>query len=272
MTTPRKIWEPPLYAIIRLSSLFVPLAIVPIFKGDPILVTLQLQILLIALILLITWNMTEGSMILYLRAKAERSAQVMGYLIATIICGALMLIMLQYFRSYVSQSAFLTMLAVLNLRGMSRSGWENGRPAVALATAIAGHTLLVLTTFLLILPEVDWQSALCSLAFGLSVGAVEASWNSASFKGPAPSKASLTLYRFALCGGPIILSTMALAFQLAPHYLASAFSLLFARRIVVKTSSTNSIPSETLRGAAGVYLIFLTIIVGCMVCVSRSRM
>jgi hypothetical protein len=272
MTTPRKIWEPPLYALIRLTSLLAPLAIVPIFQGDPLLASLQLQITLIALVLLITWNMTEGTMILYLRAKATKSAQVMGYLIATLICGALMLIMLQYFRSYVSQSVFLTTLAVLSLRGMSRSGWENGRPLVALGASIAGHSLLALITFLVVLPELDWQSMLCSIAFGLPVGAVEASWNSHSFKGASPSKVTLLLYRLALCGGPIIISTMALAFQLAPYYLASAIPLLFARRVALATTSTNSLPSRMLRGAAGVYLVFLTIIAGCMVCVSRSGM
>lgn len=270
MTTVRKVWEPPLYALLRISPLFAPLTIVPIFRGDPLLATLQLQITLIASVLVISWNMTEGSMILYLRAKATKSAQTNGYLIATLICGALMLLMLQYFRSYVSQPVFLTALAALSFRGMSRSGWENERPAVALAAAIAGHTLLALVTFLVILPVLDWQSVTVSLAFGLAAGAVEGSWNSGVFASAPPSKLSLPLYRFAVCGGPILTVTMTLARQLAPYYLASAVALIFARRVVVRATSSSTPPASLLRGAAGVYLLFLSIISVCMVFICRS--
>ena len=270
MTSPRRLWEPPLFAFLRLSPLVAPAVIVSIIPDDPILASLFIQVSLIALVLVVAWNMVEGAMILYLKAKASQSAQTNGYLIVSILCGILTLIMLQYFRSYVTQSVFLLMLASLSLRGMARSGWENGRPTVAFLAAIGGHSLLSLTTFLAALSALTWQSAICSLAIGLSLGAVEASWYSAAFAALQSSRVVVPLYRIAVCGGPIMIATMALAYQLSPIYVITYFTLVAARRVVMRATSPKTIPCETLKGAAGIYILFLTMMTACMVFTSWS--
>ena len=270
MTSPRRLWEPPLFAFLRLSPLVAPAVIVSIIPDDPILASLFIQVSLIALVLVVAWNMVEGAMILYLKAKASQSAQTNGYLIVSILCGILTLILLQYFRSYVTQSVFLLMLASLSLRGMARSGWENGRPTVAFLAAIGGHSLLSLTTFLSALSALTWQSAVCSLAVGLSLGAVEASWYGAAFAALQSSRVVVPLYRIAVCGGPIIIATMALAYQLSPIYVITYFTLVAARRVVMRATSPKTIPCETLKGAAGIYILFLTMMTACVVFTSWS--
>lgn len=270
MTSSRRLWEPPLFAFLRLSPLAAPAAIAPIIPSDPTLGALFIQTSLISLVLVVTWNMVEGAMIVYLKAKATRSAQTNGYLIVSLLCGILTLIMLQYFRSYVTQSVFLLMLASLSLRGMSRSGWENGRPTIAFLAAIGAHSLLSLTTFLSALSTLHWQSVVCSIALGLSLGAVEASWYSAAFAAISSSRVVVPLYRIAVCGGPIIIATMALAYQLSPMYVITYAALLAARRVVMRALSPQTIPSETIKGAAGIYILFLIIMSACMVFASWS--
>ena len=80
----------------------------------------------------------------------------------------------------------------------------------------------------------------------------------------------LDLYRIAVCGGPIIIATMALAYQVSPMYVITYLTLVAARRVVMRATSPQTIPSETLKGAAGIYLLFLTIMSACMVFTSWS--
>lgn len=264
MDRPRKTLETALYSLIRLSPILAPAAIVPLFSDDPLLLQLRVQIALITICLVGVWNMTEGSMILLLQAREAKSAQSRGYLISTLLLVFVLLGMLQYFRMYSSQGIFIVMLGILSLRGMARSGWENGRPTVAFLAAIGSHALLALCTFSALASSLSWQSAVCSLAIGLSVGGVEASWNSAKITKETASRFIIPLFRLAVSGGPIIIVTMALAHQLHPFYVAPAILLIPARKVILKAKTADSLPAQTLGGPAGIYLLFLTIMSVCM--------
>jgi hypothetical protein len=270
MTPPRKLPETALYSLIRLSPILAPVAIVPLFLDDPLLVQLRVQIALITICLIGVWNMTEGAMILLMEAREAKSAQARGYLISTFLLVIVLLGMLQYFRMYSSQPLFIVMLGILSLRGMSRSGWENSRPTVAFVAAIAGHSLLALCTFSALESSISWQSALCSLAIGLSVAGVEASWNSTKITKDAASRFIIPLFRLTVSGGPIIIVTMALAHQLHPFYVATALLLIPARKIILKAKTPDSLPAQTLRGPAGIYLLFLTIMSVCIVAATTT--
>ena len=258
----RHFWESLLFALIRISPIAAPATILPVIPSDPLLADLYIKLVLIFFVLLLTWNMTEGAMILWMRAKDEKSDSAKGLTIVTILCAAVTLAMMQYFRNYTSRGSFIVLLVALSLRGMSRSGWENGRPLVGFLGAFVGNSLLTLTSIMLITNSFDWQSAVCAVAIGSSLATVEASWYADTFAEAVRSRWTLPLYRLALVLGPIIIATMAMANQLPQPYMLTLLAVLAGSRLLRK-SENDSIPRKTLRGAAGIYLLFLAIMTAC---------
>jgi hypothetical protein len=262
MTKNRGFWASFLFAAIRLSPIAAPATIIPAFQGDPVVAELLVKQWLALLIVLVTWNMTEGSAILWMNAKRDASEKTRSYLLVTMICGAISIGFLQYLRTLSSQGIFILTLAILSVRGMSRTGWENQRPAAGFAGALVGHTLTALVSFLFIAGTLDWQSTVCAVAIGASVGAVEASWHAEAFP-PSSTRWALPLFRLALCIGPVIIATMAMCNQISSLYVATVLVVIVASRILKKTRSDGIIPENLMSGAAGIYLLFLGIMAAC---------
>ena len=210
----------------------------------------------------VTWNMTEGAIILWMNAKREANDKTRSYLLVAIILGALSIGFLQYLRTLSSQGVFILTLTTLSIRGMSRTGWENQRPAAGLVGAIVGHTFLTLISFLFITQRLDWQSMTCALAIGTSIGAIEASWNSISFN-PSSAKWALPFFRLALCAGPVIIATMGMSNQIPRTYVLTVLVVVLATKTLKKTRTTQKIPDTLTRGPAGIYLAFLGIMTLC---------
>lgn len=269
MTAPRALWEGVLYALIRLSPIVAPATILPVLSNDPLIADLLVKRWLTLLAILILWNMTEGAAILWLKAKSEASERAKGYLIVTILCGALAVGVLQYGRTLSSQGIFLLILATLSVRGMSRSGWENGRPLAGFLGAILGNSLLTLisilslTSLLPITPSLDWQSFAVAIAIGSSIAAVEASWNTETFSNESLTRWALPLYRITLCLGPVLIATMGMINQIPLSYALTSVVVLVATRTLNAANARNEIPSRLIRGAGGIYLLFVGTMVVC---------
>lgn len=268
MTKDRGFWASFLFATIRLTPIVAPAAIIPAIPDDPFGAEIILKQWLALLMVLVTWNMTEGTAILWMNAKRQSSDKTRSYLLVAMILGAISVGFLQYLRTLTSQGVFILTLAILSVRGMSRTGWENQRPAAGFIGALVGHTLTTLVSFLLITSTLDWQSALCAIAIGASVGAVEASWYTSSFSSASTSWA-LPLFRLALCLGPVIMATMGMSNQVPQTYISTALVVVLSSRIIKKTRAEGTIPSSLIRGPAGIYLAFLGIMSLCRAYESR---
>ena len=96
-----------------------------------------------------------------------------------------------------------------------------------------------------------------------SVSAVEASWHAAAFSMESLSRWALPLYRFTLCLGPVIIATMGMTHQISLSYALASIVLLIATRALNAANTRKTIPSNILRGAGGIYLLFLTIMMVC---------
>lgn len=269
MNEPRALWENVLFSLIRLSPIVAPAAIISLPANAPTATDLLFKRWLTLLAILILWNMTEGAAILWMKAKSNASERTKGYLIATILCGVTTVAVLQYGRSLTSQGIFILTLATLSVRGMSRSGWENGRPLAGFLGAIVGNALLNLValvslTSLLSLPaSIDWHSVAVALSTGSSVAAVEASWYANGFSKEALTRWALPLYRVTLCIGPIIIATMGMTNQIPLSYALTSVVVLVATRTLNAANTRGEVPSKLVRGAGGIYMLFLASMVVC---------
>jgi hypothetical protein len=263
MTSHRALWESTLFSLIRLSPVVAPATIVPVVYDDPAIADLILKRLLALLVTLVFWNMTEGSAILWMKAKNQGSDKVRSYLLVTMLCGVVTVAFLQYGRSLSTQGIFLLTLATLSIRGMSRTGWENDRPLAGFLGAIVGNSLLALTALFCITPTFYWQSAIVAVAFGSSVAAVEASWNAQTLPKEVFARWAGPLFRATIALGPILIATMAMSNQIPLSYALTCLVLPPITQLLRRANADATIPSTTLTGAAGIYLLFLTIMTVC---------
>ena len=262
MTTKRGFLPTFAFSLIRLSPIVAPATIVPAIPNDPLLAEVLVKQWLALFFVLVTWNMAEGTTILWMQAKSEASEKTRTYLLTTIIFAALTVAFLQYLRTLSNQGVFLLVLATLSIRGMSRTGWENGRPLAGFIGAVLGNSLIALISLLFIAPALYWQSVVTALAIGTAVGAVEASWYANSFS-KISARWALPLFRVALCLGPVIIATMGMANQIPLSYVLSVLTVLGAGRVIKRANNDGNIPNTFLAGAAGIYLLFLTIMSLC---------
>lgn len=270
MTTKRGFWETLLFSMIRLSPIVAPATIVPAIPDDLFAQDLLIKRWLTLFAVLVTWNMTEGATILWMKAKSEASEKTKSYLLVTIICAAVTLAFMQYYRTLSTQGVFILLLAALSVRGMSRSGWENGRPLAGFAGALLGNALIALISLLFIAPSLYWQSVACALAIGASVGAVEAAWYAHSFQTNMTARWPVPLFRVALCLGPIIIATMAMANEIPRSYMLTYSVIFLVPRILKRCTEDRRIPSTMMAGPAGIYVAFLTIMTACKAYASGS--
>ncbi len=221
-------------------------------------------LLLVLAAVVIVWSMAESVLMLWHRSKQKGAAASRGYGFVTVLLGIVLLGLLNIFRARSSQSLFLITLAMLSIRGMSRAGWEQGRPRVAFAGSILGATLLALLSFFAISPEIYWQRIVFSTAMGCAVASVEAAWFGDALAHSKETRWALPLYRIMLLAGPVIVATMALAGYLPSHYAAVYLLVPFAARVVKRASEGGINLTSCYRDAAGVYVGFMGIILGCL--------
>jgi hypothetical protein len=209
--------------------------------------------------------MSEGVLMLWVREKNIGSEKTRGYGVVACILGIITLVFLQAFRSQVSQPQFLLLLAALAMRGMSRGGWEQGRPQVSALTAPVSHILLALLSFYMLLEALPWQVILISISVGLLTGAVETTWNASRFNSSYPAWL-LPLYRVSISLPAVIVSSMSLIRQLPPFYIVTVAMLLLSTRFTWNRGNGGDISDSRFLHLAGIYAVFVVLVVGACLC------
>jgi hypothetical protein len=215
------------------------------------------------LVILVLWNITEGLCMLWIRKRGSGAADSRGFGAVAIIAMAFVLGFLQVFRIQVSQNHFLLLLAVLALRGMSRSGWEQGRAHISVLTSIASHSLLAALSFLLALNYLPWPSGVVALSIGAMLGACEAVWYGAAFAGHR-NRWIVPLHRLCISLAPVAIPTLAFSRVLPAYYVMSVALLPLAVRITRRASLERLTRGAELYTMCGMYIAFM-----CIVLVSR---
>jgi hypothetical protein len=210
------------------------------------------------------WSLVEGLSMLWIKKKNTASSDARGYAAVTLLAAFLVLGMLQLFRAQASQSHFLLLLTALALRGMSRGGWEQGRPHVSLLTAIAAQSLLAALSMMLALNSLPWPTYVIALAVGSLLGAVEASWYGTAFKGQNRWWIE-PVHRLSLVFPPLAITALAVLHVLPPLY-ALCFALTPVAARTAKRASIRSLEtSSELYTIAGTYLVFMAIMAVCRI-------
>jgi hypothetical protein len=208
--------------------------------------------------------MAESSIMLWHRAKQRQAESSRGYGFVTLLLGIVLLGLLNIFRARSSQSLFLLTLAMISVRGMSRAGWEQGRPRVAFTAAIAGAILLTLLAFFAVSPDFYWEKIAFATAIGCAAASVEATWFGDALRASTETRWALPLYRLVLLAGPVIVATMALAGYLPRCYTAVYILVPFAARVITRASGSGINLTSCYRATAGVYAGFMGIITACL--------
>jgi hypothetical protein len=198
---------------------------------------------------------------LWVRERNSRSEKTRGYGAVACILGLLVLILLQAFRTQASQGQFILLLAALALRGMSRSGWEQGRPKVSTLTAPASHIAMALLSFLMILGTISWQVAIIAISVGLFTGAVETTWYGEKLKGTYPTWL-LPFYRLSISLPAVAISSLGLVHQLPPSYLLTLAALPFGTRFTWNRGKSAEISQDRFGQLAIIYILFASLILG----------
>jgi hypothetical protein len=247
------------FQLIRLLPLFSALGFVDLSNLSFEQSTLYFDRFLRACTVLFLWSMTEGVFMLWVREKNAGSEKTRGYGAVACILGLIVLVALQVFRAQASQSQFLILLAALAVRGMSRGGWEQGRPHISALAAPTAHTLMGLLSFSILLDIPTWQAALIGISVGLLTGAVETTWYAAAFRGAYPAWL-LPLYRVSISFPAVAIGSLSLVRQLPPYYLASLTLLLVTTRYTWNQGRGGEISEKRWLHIAGIYLLFILLV------------
>jgi hypothetical protein len=251
-----------LFILLRLSPIAVGYLIVDLSALSGVDQSHYLDQTLRLAAVLVLWGLTEGLSMLWISKRNAASADARGYGAVTLIAAFLVLGMLQVFRTQASQNHFLLLLTALALRGMSRSGWEQGRPHISLLTSIGAHSLLAGLSLLLALNVLPWPTFVIALSVGSLLGAVEASWYGPTFK-RSTQRWIEPVHRLSLVMAPLAITTLALLHALPPLY-ALCFTLTpVAARTARRSSLSSLVTSSELYTIAGTYLVFVAIMTVC---------
>jgi hypothetical protein len=261
MSKSRSISSTALFVFIRLLPLLTALSFVDLANIGYERAVLYFDRFLRAGAVLAFWSLAEGVLMLWVREKNAGSDKTRGYGAVACIIGLLVLVLLQTFRGQASQVQFIILLAALALRGMSRSGWEQGRPNISALAAPASHITMALLSFLLILGAISWQVAVISLAVGLFTGAVETTWYGDRLKGPSPSWL-LPFYRLSISLPAVAISSLGLVHQLPASYLMVLAALPLCTSFTWNKGKGSQIAQERFNQLAAIYLVFVGLIIG----------
>lgn len=254
----RGIFPSLVYLLLRFTPAVAALAVIEFSQLSPDDLSLVINRLCRLVAVLAGWNIAEGVCMLWVRERNAGSPRSRGYGLVTIIAAGLVLLMLQLFRVQSSRTDFLILLSALSLRGMSRGGWDQGRPQISVFTSLAAHTLTAALSFLLSLGALPWPTLVIAASFGTLVGGVEAAWNGGSFAGRTYAWL-LPVRRLSFMVGPLAVTTLTLLGFLPPLFLAMC-ALVVANARVVRTFSIQRLTSGTeVSVSAGMYLAFLVI-------------
>ncbi len=201
---------------------------------------------------------------LWIKARKESSPQSRGFGVVTIGLVLTTLFVMQAFRAQVTQQLFLVLLAVLALRGMSRSGWEQGRPHVSVATSTLSHCLLAGLSFALALGEITPQAICVAIAVGTLLGAVEMTWHADALS-QIHNRWVRPMYRVCLAGAPALIGTLALLGYLERSYLLVYLLLPVAAPVIRRSATDGSISRVYLRRVMLMYLTLMGIMILCRV-------
>jgi hypothetical protein len=262
MTTHRGFFPSLLYAVLRLTPAAASLLVLDLSSLAPEEFSLQVNRVLRLLVVLLVWSMTEGVSMLWIREKNLKSPNARGYGAVTLIGAFVVLAFLQVFRSQSSQNQFLLLLTALGLRGMTRAGWEQGRPHLAIITAILAHSLVAGLSFLLALGDIPWPALIVSTALGTLLGAVEATWNGSSFQS-VTRPWIMPLHRVTLIYGPVAIGMLSLVSALPRAYAVVIALLIPGLRLVRAIASEQTISAHRFLLVAGLYSAFMAIMAAC---------
>lgn len=254
-----------LYVLLRLSPALTSLAILENRFASLDEVEFVANRFLRLFLVLVTWSMAEGACMLWIRARKESSPQSLGYAITASVFGLITAFFLGLFRSQSPETTFLLLLGSLGLRGATRSGWEQGRPQISIVTSVLAHTSMAALSFMVVLNDsLPWQAAILCAAVGSLVGAVEVSWNSETLAS-LRAKWILIVFRVLLVLPPIAVGLLALLGYLSHIYLSTYLILVPLARVNKRCSVENRVTPELFPSTAGLYLLFVTIMVACRV-------
>ncbi len=268
--SPRPLLDTVVFGLTRITPALIALTVVR-FPVDPAAATLFVQRILVLASLILAWNVAEGTFAVYLQKRDRSPSTSRGYLFATFLFGIVVLGLFGVFRSCSTQGLFLLLLAVLSLRGMGRVGWDQDRLRLSMACTLAAHTLLALLSLLCASEEVEWQKGVFALGIGLSTCAVELAWHSSLLSAPATARIAAPLFRISLVGGPLAIASLAFTSQLPFCYTATYLALLPALRVLSSLRRSGQPLPGTIRGSAGVFGIFLGIMVACRAYLSAGQ-
>ncbi len=263
MKPSRPTWESLLYVTIRLSPLFASLLFMDLTQLTAESAIKAATRTLIVLAILVFWNMAEGAFILYYREAQAKSEKARGFGLVALGLGVLTLLALPMLRTKVSQPVFVIALAVLALRGVSRSSWEQGKTPLATIATVLGHSLLALLSFALIQEPISWQSVVVSCALGSALTPADMGWYKDAFVGAPQPRLLSALLRVLLFIGPVSIATLTLAGQLPRHYLVMWATLLLAHKVGQKASQNQSMAQLSFRAASGFYLVVVATLYVC---------
>jgi hypothetical protein len=264
MNPSRGIFTTWLFILLRFSPVAVPYLVLDLSASSPSEQALFLDRTLRLVAVLTIWSLTEGVAMLYIKKRNAAAADARGYGAVTILGALLVLGFLQVFRIQVAQNHFIVLLTALALRGMSRSGWEQGRPHISLLTSIGAHSLLAALSLLLALGTLPWPTFIVAAAVGSLLGAVEAAWYGGIFRG-AQQRWIEPTHRVSLAFAPLAITALALLHALPPLY-ALCFVLTPLSAGIAKRSSISSLVAGTeLYTIAGTYLVFMAIMTVCRI-------
>ena len=253
-----------IYTLFRLSPAGTALVVLDFYLFTPEDYVLIVNRLLRLVTVLVFWNMTEGALMLWIRARKAASSQSRGYGVVAIGLVLITLFVMQAFRAQATQQLFLMLLATLALRGMSRAGWEQGRPHVSVATGTLSHCLLAGLSFGLSLGELHPQLICVAIAVGTLLGAVEMTWH-ADALAQIHNRWVRPMYRVCLAGAPALIGTLALLGYLERSYLAVYILLPVAAPVIRRSATDDSISRVYLRRVMLMYLTFIVIMILCRV-------
>lgn len=248
------------FQLIRLIPLFFALGFIDLSHLSFERSALYFDRFLRAFTVLFLWSMTEGVFMLWVREKNAGSERTQGYGAVACILGIIVLVALQVFRVQASRTQFLILLTALAVRGMSRSGWEQGRPHISALTAPASHTLMALLSFSILLDTPSWQVIVLAVSVGLLTGAVETTWYASTLNGTYPAWL-LPLYRVSISLPAVAIGSLSLIRQLPSYYLASLALLFVTTRFTWNQGRGGEISEKRWSHIAAIYLLFVVVVV-----------
>jgi hypothetical protein len=253
-----------MYALVRLAPIVSGVLFIDLSSLLPDEYATVINRLIRLAAVLIAWSICEGVSMLWIKHKNLGATNSRGYGILTILLSLITLAFLELFRGYSTQSQFFVLLTALALRGMTRGGWEQNRPQIAVGTSIGAHTFASVLSFMSLMIPLKWPVLVISLSVGGLVGALEAAWHSQRLQNQY-SRWIPPVHRLSITLAPIAIGTLSIAHQLPTSYTSLFLLLLLAIPIARRSTHGDLIATGRFMAVFGLYLLFLMLLLACRV-------